>query len=346
MDLDCKKIGIFTLTDALNYGAFYQMYGLQQYLKDANGDVVVYSPSLSMVGELKKYFAFSFKRMLRKALLRKAYNIDGKSVVIRNYRGEELDIAIFGSDEIWNVDNKSFENSSLFFGCNVRAKLKIAYAPSVGYAQKSSFDKILDFRDGLRSLDKILYRDSLTKEVVFEQTGIIAQRVVDPTILYDKWEKHFSSKRRLSYEKYIVYYSYISDPPFLDVMKEFAEHQGYSIISAGYNVHNWADENLVLGPWDFLSLLKHAECIFTTTFHGTIMSTLLEKIVFFSPSGQKVRDFAKLCGIENNQIDSTSQLDSLVEIVRTFSIEEILKTKNKLKANSREILKGSIFKNE
>jgi hypothetical protein len=336
-----KKIGIFTLTDALNYGAFYQMFALQQYLKERFGDeysITVYSPEEDFKGKLIKYFSYNLKRLYRKSILRLKFNQDMSEVNIRKYRGENLDFAFFGSDEIWNVENKSFANDPNFFGLGVNATSKIAYAPSIGFAKIESFDLYPEFLKSINSLDHIFYRDNSTKALVQKAGRKDSLRVIDPTILYDKWERHLTPLKNKINQPYIAYYSYLSNPTFLKSLIKYSKEKKIPIISAGFNTHDWADQNLVLSPWEFLSFIKNADCVFTTTFHGTIMSTLLNNLVLFSPSSHKVKDFSKLLDLSKYEISEDTSVNDLDILLKSYKNKSIINKKNMLKYDSQKLV--------
>lgn len=335
------KIGIFTLTDALNYGAFYQMFALQQYLKENFDDkysITVYSPKENFKEKLIKYFSYNPKRLYRKSILRWKFIKDMGEVDIKKYNGENLDFAFFGSDEIWNIENKSFPNDPNFFGIKVNANTKVAYAPSIGFAKIESFDLYPEFLKSINSLDHIFYRDNLTKNLVQRAGRKDSIRVIDPTILYDKWERHITPFKIKINHPYIAYYSYLSNPPFLKTLIDYSKEKNTPIISAGYNTHDWADQNLVLSPWEFLSFLKNADCVFTTTFHGTIMSTLLNNSVLFSASSHKVKDFSKLMELSKYEISEKTSVNDLHNVLESFNNKSIIYKKNILKEHSQKLV--------
>ena len=116
------KIGIFTLTDALNYGAFYQMFALQAYIKEnyRNVDVVIYKPKDTIIKKIKRNVSINPKRLFRKQILYKRFRSCQIDINIKTYKNDILDIAFIGSDEIWNVENRSFDNNPNFFGLKIQ----------------------------------------------------------------------------------------------------------------------------------------------------------------------------------------------------------------------------------
>ena len=121
------KIGIFTLTDALNYGAFYQMFALQAYIKEnyRNVDVVIYKPKDTIIKKIKRNVSINPKRLFRKQILYKRFRSCQIDINIKTYKNDILDIAFIGSDEIWNVENRSFDNNPNFFGLKIQAVKKL-----------------------------------------------------------------------------------------------------------------------------------------------------------------------------------------------------------------------------
>ena len=54
--------------------------------------------------------------------------------------------------------------------------------------------------------------------------------------------------------------------------------------------HSWCDRNVPCSPLQFVTLLKNAQYVYTTTFHGSIFSILLEKPFAVQIKTPKVRD--------------------------------------------------------
>lgn len=341
MEYKGLKIGIFTITDAINYGAFYQMFAMASYLEKRGATVTVYKCKNSLKRKLIKYLSYNPLRQIRKIKFIRAFQLDGRILNIKRYNDEKLDLAILGSDEIWNLDNRSFEHSIHFYGLGINANKIIAYAPSIGFAKFESLLKNIEFCRGINRINTIMARDENTQKVAQLITGKPIKQVVDPTILFDDWE-NIDTGNNLITKNYILYYGYTSNPPFKDSLIKFAEEQGLMIVSAGYNVHKWCDKNCVVGPFGFLNLMRGAKFVFTTTFHGTVMATLLNKHLFFYGSGQKVVDFSEKLKLKSQHIDQNSlskdmHLNDKSNLNKRSLIE-------KLRDESRENLRLSVFR--
>ena len=112
---------------------------------------------------------------------------------------------IYGSDEIWNMDNPYFKDS-FFFGANVPRIPKVAYAASMGVMSEAALLKIRDIAMGLKSFKLIFTRDAYTQMLVQSFTGRPSEIVCDPTLLVSK--EVFSMPCQLPKQKYLLVYSY------------------------------------------------------------------------------------------------------------------------------------------
>lgn len=305
MSKDKPKVGIFTLTHALNYGAFYQMYAMAKYFENTGYAVSIFDCQRTLKYRILRLFSYNPRRQFRKSVLLRRFLKDRASIRVTPYGGQRLDLAILGSDEIWNLDNPSFEHAPEYVGLDIDAAKIVAYAPSIGYAAPEGLVKNEMFRQGLRKIDGILARDEATQRVAEDVTGRHIPQVVDPTILMGEWGKFIGEPPRTS-EKFILYYGYKSNPVFKDALVAFAKSQDLKIYTAGFRTHDWCDENFALGPRDFLALMQNAEYVFTDTFHGFVMAALLDRQFCYAAPMQKIKDFAEKIGVNGDALTENS----------------------------------------
>ena len=310
-----KKIGIFTLTESLNYGAFFQMYALNTFLASATegvGSVVTYKSELSIKHYLLQYFAFSLSRTFRKNLVRTRFKNDRKAINVQKYMGENLDLAILGSDEIWNLENDSFTHSERYLGNNIEARRKVAYAPSVGFATGKDLKLNSGFFRGVKSLDEAYPRDTATKEILSDIRGDKnIFEVPDPTILLDNWQQLGSDNPGL--KDYIVYYGYDNNPKFKESLLEFCKSNDFRLVSAGLQTHNWCDQNLMLSPMQFLGLIKNASGIVTNTFHGSLLSILVGAPLKIHANSQKLINLISKFELHHHLINDYEKFENINE---------------------------------
>lgn len=336
-----KKIGIFTICDALNYGAFYQMFGLYKYFEQQGHEVYIFSFPESASRKIIKYFSFNPIRQYRKSKLRFNFHKDESQLNIKKYNGEFLDIAVLGSDELWNIQNNSFTSHDAYFGIGINADSVISYAPSIGFCDPNIILDNPKIRKALSKLDCFSARDIATREMLMKVTNCNVELVGDPTILYNDWRKHIRNFK--SSEKYLLYYGYDSNPPFKTDLLKFAKQNSFKIYSSGFNTHDWCDKNLLLSPLEFLGLLINSHGFFTSTFHGTVMASLLNVPFVSFSKGQKVIDFINRFDL--NERFWHKDKKNIVEILSCKDFNKTNEQLNHFMNLSRKFIKKSASNN-
>lgn len=292
------KIGIITIFDAYNYGSFLQAFAMQTFLKEKGHEVFLIDVRETLKSRIsQKYLAKSVSRTILK--LRRFFNYrkDWKMLHITSKSAcPELDLCIIGSDEVWNIENPSFDHSLLFYGTGIKSKDIIAYAPSLGYSTIESYKDREDLLSSIKSnISWFGARDGFTESFLHTIGVNHVQRICDPTILlYDKW-RLFETERIVN-EPYLIYYSYQGNTPFEHYIKRFAQEKGLKIISVGFD-YKWCDLQIIASPREFLSLIRGASYVVTSTFHGTLFSTMYEKKFIEVHPARKVIDFLEQIGL-------------------------------------------------
>lgn len=348
------KIGIVTVHDSNNYGSFLQAFALQEVLHEFGHEVFFVRT------RDKKFVKKTFiPRLFRKKNIRhpirffhnwktgvckwKAFTKDQTLFKeIDRMELEAMDLVILGSDEIWNIQVKSFQNG-LFFGEGVHNA--IAYAVSVGRAEYQDFKNNPFYAEAMKTIGHIMVRDSRTKDIVEKVCGFTPKVVCDPTFLIDKElftrnkhaEDHFRDGR------FLLIYSYSLGKDMEEKIKKLAESKKLKIVSACF-YYNWADHNMMVGPLEFCSLMQKADFVFTTTFHGTVFSILNEKQFVCIPASIKTNDLLEKLGLEERIIEENASIERIAgkmesELTDYASVNGKIK---QIRAESLELLKESI----
>ena len=306
------KIAIVTIYDAFNYGSFLQAYAMQETLKKMGHDVTVLDcgteksyQKLRKRIALKK-LAFSLNRLF-------VYQKDWQKLNISRNIGELYDVAIIGSDEVWNIKGH-FEQWPQYLGEKINAKRLVAYAPSVGFSKPEELLACERFTKGVKRFDTICPRDNVTREICMKLSTKVTERVIDPTLLMlEDWDSLLPAAKEN--EKYVVYYSYLDESPMKSYILKFAKERSLKVIITGFD-YGWGDKKRMDPPLGFLTLLKNAEYVFTSTFHGSVLSTILQKKIMVRPSGQKVTDYLKLVGLSHRQFKDDMDYAEFEKIVQ------------------------------
>lgn len=278
---------IITFHRSLNFGAVLQAFALQEFISDAGFDVGVYDYRKPKYTATKPTFRSRVNRLLSKITQ------DNKSKSIQMSRFEEfrnsslklnLDtnsrVFVTGSDQVWNLNNSM--DSMFFLQFLDKNIYKASYAASMA---KSSIpeDRKIILSEYLKNFDAISVREESLKNSLKEVCDKDISVNVDPTLLHDK---SFYSKLASPIEgipdKFILVYILHIPKNGNRLLSWLHKETGLPVVlldSSG-NVGILIKHNFIVkdaGPREFLYLFEKAECVVTTSFHGTCFSIIFEK---------------------------------------------------------------------
>ena len=305
-----KTIGIITIHKINNYGSVFQAYALQKVCEEMgfNVEIIDYKfPNIQH--QNNKYAKVSdttpkepvwIKLLFANALLKQHKGI---AEFVRRYQHlspsvyntpEELledtphyDIYVTGSDQLWSPRHCNGDPAFMLHFAPDDA-LKISYAASIG-TNKIPEDLRPLYKRLLNRYRYIGVRETSGVEIIKEVVGMRATTVLDPTLLlsHEEWNK-IATSRRLVKKRYILCYflNYSFNAfPFADELAEFVQKQtGYDIVRVARPPHKlkFSNTNYKVGasPEDFLALVRDAEMVLTTSFHGTAFAVNYGKPLF------------------------------------------------------------------
>ena len=292
------KIGIVTIYEpTTNYGSFLQAYALARTIQKMGHSVlfVEIQPKWRSISHL--ITKLNPKRALFMRL-RKAYHAYSdlsriKCVPASKINDEHFDALIYGSDEIWNLNNRYFLNDT-FWGLDIIDNTKkIAYAPSVGHSTLQQFKSDIVHSQAIKGFNHIFPRDENTKVVVDTISRIDSEIVCDPTILAPLSE--LSLPIKLSKEKYLLAYTYGIDNQTIELLTRFAQEERLKIVTPCF-WHKWSNHSIACSALQLSTLMANAEYVFTTTFHGAMFALLNHTNCAILPLRPKVSDLVLRLG--------------------------------------------------
>lgn len=307
------KIAIVTVYDSIvNYGSFLQAYALCRvlerkghqvyFIRRMNDDLILDRFNQIVLDQNRiikknsvKSLAFRIKQSMivnreQRANLKRfeCFKRDWESIQIIDKDDLEhigINLIICGSDEIWNMHNRDIDLD--FYGCGwIHGIPKLAYAISSGDTKTAEFLTVPSWMPQIGDFNQILPRDIMTQQMSYDVTGKRESIVCDPTILLGK-NGYALSDAGKKWERYILIYSYYLTKAEKKDIKRYAEENHLKIISPCI-YSSIADEVVYTSSLEFPSLVANAECVFTTTFHGTIFSLMFAKRMCCSPRLPKV----------------------------------------------------------
>lgn len=326
------KIRLLSYQNAHNYGAVLQAYGLQNAIKSLGySDVkfIKYNPkylsgryvTYKTEGSGLKKFASILRNVLRtcrrpfmylsKKMRNRAFDrsidrmLEQTDRLILNendLKGENCDVLICGSDQIWNTAiTGSFDRVFFGYGEYVRTPHKIAYAPSTETSSLTD-ERLKEIAPLLDNFDSLSVRENTLSEILQPLTKKRIEVCVDPTILcgrevYDK----IAIKPKL--ESFIVVYAYDPNEKIVaDLVESIPNRNQYSVVilTLGHTVtmreYLNASIKAEITVEEFLGYIKYSDYVVTNSFHGLAFSLIFERnfnVSFFSNKSARLLSLMK-----------------------------------------------------
>ena len=290
------KVGIITFHRAHNYGAVLQAYALQEIFKMAGiraefidyrqPDIESYYKSHYNFHHIVKCIFHLKPKQLKKHLLlnmqisyrcflfylfRKKYLSCSKPVESVDDI-KEYDRYVIGSDQVWGIHCYG-KYDPIYWGGFKRPPDSKLY----GYAISANGDYRIHLSDGqikrnVLGFDDIAFREETIANDIERITGIKKNVVLDPTLLADEkiWESMVNEKWRL--RKYIAVYhireSDLCNNFIMYEAKSLAERKNIEVVNL--SMMNYSVE-------DFVSAIKYADYVFTSSFHAVVFSVIFRR---------------------------------------------------------------------
>ena len=357
------KIGILTYHRTLNYGAVMQALALRFVLQKMGHDVyyVDYWPKYHQ----DKYALFSFHQMFSKGAKKAVSylknflkNYSSKKERIENFRKffaiyidpfcsqvtENFDIVIYGSDQIWRKQSSLKAYNPVYFGVNdIKALQHVSYAASMGVLPQSDKDYQC-VKNMLHHLSKISVREENLLAMVKEMGFSDAVKTLDPTLLlsHTDWDNLLSfvndDKPK---ERYVLFYDLMYNSFDLDEIKKFTRQYGMKLkILSGYASKAGNPDKISCGgPNVFLSLIRNADFVFTSSFHGLVFSIIYNKPFYaaFRENEGRALSLLQNLGIPNKLLAPMQKISLQYEPIDYMKINKNLE---ELKKSSLDFLKN------
>ena len=322
------KIGIITVHRAHNYGSVLQCYALQEYLKSQGHDawVIDYRQrwTEAVYRKFSSYYVWHFAkradvhavvgywrdrkgraRNLRKsgpifASFRKHFKL---TAPCRRSVPQDFDAYVIGSDQLWSFQCVGGEDP-IYTGRfrHPEGSRVVGYALSAGTDSLQALGA-KGIERILKRFDRISLREAENAGIVKQLTGQTVPISVDPVLLTDAktWDAMETTRWQMGNHVavYQVRYDNVSPHLLFSKARRFASELGCGVVDlSGMN----------FSVEDFVSAIRHARYVFTTSFHATVFSLLMETPCFAMKLGD---------GLDVRYVDLLSKLGLEAELVDT-----------------------------
>lgn len=331
------KIGIVTYHRTLNYGACLQAVATRVVLEKMGHKVYYvdywpkYHSQIYKTFSLTKFLhhpSLGWKlRYLQSIFNRKKRN-DSFDAFLKKYIipychpvEENYDVVIYGSDQIWRKQKALGTYNSFYFGKNkINSLHKISYSASMGVLPDNNED-INKVKQLLSNFDKISVREENLYHFIKALGYKDVQLTLDPTLLLtcQEWDEIIETEQYTG-SPYVLVYS-IGRPSSsfnLNSIREFASKHNFEIkiICGTPETSKSKGDITTASPYEFLRLVKNADRVFTSSFHGLVFSLLYHKDVYasFGHNSNRAKTLLDSLGLSERLIAPLIEVPNLKEI--------------------------------
>ena len=255
-----------------------------------------------------RYSVYQFQ----KRYIKKSKRYTERNITLTN---NKYKMFLSGSDQIW-APNVFDKNLMLSFANE--EKYKASYASSIGL---NSIPKelIKYYIDNLSKYSAISVREEQGKIILEEILNREVKVVLDPTLLLsnNEWRK-LENVSAVTSNKYIFCYFLSENKKMREIVKELGKKHNLEIIiySKYLSDKEYCDKHIdFFGPYEWLAYVDLAQCIFTDSYHGVLLSLNLNKQFY--------------CFKRFNDNDKLCQNSRLYQIINKFDLNNQLIEKNK-----------------
>ncbi len=357
-----KKVGLLTIHSPYNYGAALQAYATQKSICDIGAECKIIDFSTSDTIRGKKFLRFGISKKVIKHNIRNAlravsffkrknrfeqfknrymrltyhsYNKDN----IGSVRKEKFDCIVTGSDQTFNLNLNRYSHPldrEIFFLPFINTK-KISYAASMGEHIGDLTDVQQEFiRTALSDYSAISVREEVCADKLESLLGKRPEIIADPTLAIPRehWESIVAPVEELP-EKYILFYTVLSAPWTVEYVKKLSRETGLPVVAAhpqnSFEMNSGFIRSDTCGPAEFLYLIKNADLVVTTSFHGTVFSTIFSRpfVSLILGEGNRISSLLSRAGLEERGFRSAPEEVDLYNIDFSSAEKYLLETQKK-----------------
>ena len=370
-----KSIGIITIHKINNYGSVLQAYALQKVCEDLGYKVEIIDYDFpNNFHRNNKYANISdaqpnepklIKALFANSLIKQHKGISSfvkryQNLSDKKYHQVEdftanppsYDVYITGSDQLWSPRHCNGDPAFMLYFAPDNA-LKISYAASIGSnAIPEELKKA--YIELLSRYKHISVRENTGADVIRSLIGRDATVVLDPTLLLNReeWNK-IATPKRLVKKKYILCYflNYTFNAfPYVDELaRDMQKQTEYEIVRVARPPHKLSFINTTYqigaSPEEFLALVRDAEIVLTTSFHGTAFAVNYGKPVFTVVQDRNASDSRQVSLMHNLGLDKQvlSIKDKFPMASEThYDVDNEQMVLNKLRLDSKRYLEKAL----
>ena len=240
---------------------------------------------------------------------------------------------ITGSDQVWGPVGRGVRDACYCLSFTDEEDRRFSYAASFGHAAFTPETEAF-FRKWLTRYDRILVREDSAAAAI-RSWGLEAEQVIDPTLLMpgSYWETYMTAAPK---KRYLLIYQIHNDPALARYAKRLAKQKGLSLIRVSPSLHQrFRGGKFVWCPdvGAFLSLIRHAACLVTDSFHGTAFAVNLNtpfiEVLPNNDTGTRNESLLRLTGLTDRILTDPEDLGLIDRPIDFERVNRILDSERK-----------------
>ncbi len=363
-------VGVYGLWYGENYGSVLTYYGLVKVLESMGLSTLMIANPLGSAHDDTLEPAQFARRCGYSLSVRRPLSRMGEL-------NEFCDSFVLGSDQLWNPGLFKPYGFSYFLSFVDARHKRVAYGTSFGKANHGIDDVTKNrMRFEFSKFDAVSVRDDFSRDLVCNEYGHDAAKVLDPAILCDASHFHALAQRAdepiavagsmppLADSRYLFAYILDPDETTLDDLASIAQRAGAPVVvsldmapkkveknqsyfAGGESRNVFVLDRPHVEQW--LYAIEHAEATLTDSFHGMLFSFAFQKRFVAFPNARRgagrFADVMRVLCLEDRKIDGLrGHVDETVDLLQTpVDYDTALARLEKERAFSRRWLKDALF---
>jgi hypothetical protein len=314
------KVALLTIWHEYNYGAELQAYATVKILKHLGHDVEMIDIRLSdqIIGSTKKKIVNKIQQL---SPYHRKFDSFWRRYIPTTRRFRSLqdimdnppvaDCYMVGSDQVWNPDITRKFSLLYFLNFGKSETKRISYASSFGVSKWSHNELTAEIKRLLINFVACTCREASGVKILKQNFDIEANRVLDPTLLFDNYEELTGL---IHERKTLAYYPLSSDSE----LEAFAKQLGneLKLTPVDINKKKKLFKNIV---WNRPSIeqwvtnIAESQFVITRSFHGLAFSLIYSRqfaiIAVRNDRAIRVLNLLEELGLEDRFFSSVEELN-------------------------------------
>lgn len=325
-------VGILTFCNTNNYGAELQAYALRKTIEGMGYEVELIDyrcpsvtageqPHLSDPVETFKHPRIALyrlgvypglvKRSRAFERFRREHQRYGPHIIEPRELEQRYETVVVGSDQVWNPEITMDDGMFLLEGLGDKGPRRVAYAASFG------FESISDAwaercRRALPAFAALGVREHEGAKIIESATGRIAETVLDPTLLLNRASWESVAAPPMIERRYVFTYIVQERSSTIRAARAIARYLGIELVAVdcgGMFCYRGCRTMSHVSPEEFLSLVRHADLVVTSSFHGLALSLSLGTEARFVLSSHVRNKNSRICSLARTAHVETWEID-------------------------------------